>query len=44
MKSRKFIFFKRKENDEENLIPMFEHQRVLENSRIEENINRVFFG
>lgn len=41
MNSRKIdFFFKRKDRDEENLTHMVEPQRVLENPRIEENINR----
>ncbi|CAK8532870.1 unnamed protein product [Lathyrus sativus] len=42
MKSRKIdFFFKRKERDEENLTSMSEPTRVIENPRIEENVNRV---
>ncbi|CAK8569032.1 unnamed protein product [Lathyrus sativus] len=42
MKSRKFdFFFKRKERDEDNLTPMSEPTRVIENPKIEENVNRV---
>ncbi|XP_058755986.1 uncharacterized protein LOC131629208 [Vicia villosa] len=43
MKSRKIdSFFKRKERDEENNASISEPQRVLENPRIEENVNRVY--
>ncbi|XP_058783208.1 uncharacterized protein LOC131657874 [Vicia villosa] len=42
MKSRQIdSFFKRKERDKEDFTPIPEPQRVLENPRIEENVNRV---